>query len=278
MVDFNPENIVGTALQSGVDKAKAFVPGFNADSLNNIGQQLQESAGNALASEINELAGGLRAVISQANPFNKKKIMTFYLLDRNGVMVKPNDDSFQDGYLFNLLINPSNFTITLPPKTINPVRTMGGWVIQHWYPDIGTIQADGMIGNMLQRFNDDVKKTDNWANFKKLIRVFQNNGVPYTQNKGIRGQRDFNPIAVCTYDRTSYFGYFESFSFPEQEDKPFTRTYNFTFKYVDMVETEDIVELTRDKAFGFINKTLRDSKVGTLSSSINSFLPTKAPF
>lgn len=274
------QNIVNPLLKTGNDSLKAILPdagvgGFSAADIGNQGQQLLQSGGNLIASQLNELTAGARAVVNQQLPFPTKKLMTFFLLDKSGNLVIPTDGSFQKGYLFNLLINPTSFQIAYPPKTINAVRTMGGWVMQHWYPDLGTITANGIIGNLLQSANTDVKKTPNWDIFKKLIRVYQNNGVPYRTGPLKRQDTQFNPTAVIVYDRVTYSGYFENFDFTEEEANPWTRNYNLTFKFVDMVETMDIVERTRQGISTAINSTLASSSIGGSVAGLGSLLNPK---
>lgn len=254
-MDFNPQQVFGDGISKAIDEAKGELP-LSSTALENQKRQLFESAGNALASEFNELTAGVRAVVNQQSPFPTKKVMTFFLLDRAGNLVQPTDGSFQPGYLFNMAVNPSSFNVTMPPKSIVPTRTMGGWVVQHWYPEIGTIQVDGIIGNLLQAYNTDIKKTPNWQAFTKLIKVYQNNGVPYQSGTVKRNQAQFNPTAVCVYDRVTYSGYFENFTLQEDETNPYTRKYSFTFKFLDMVETLDIVEKTRRALTGGINNFL----------------------
>lgn len=270
MADFNPLQLIGNDFQQVVDQSKVSLP-FSANDLANQGQQLLQSANNAVASEINEIAAGVRAVVNQQLPFPKKKLVTFFLLNKEGNLVSPSDGSFQPGYLFNMAVNPSSFTIEYPQKTINPIRTMGGWVFQHWYPELGSITADGIIGNLLQRYNDDVKKTPNWDNFKKLIKVYQNNGVAYQTGPIGRNSAQFNPTSVCVYDRVTYYGYFSNFSFTEEQEQPWTRKYNFNFKFYDMIETLDIVERTRQGINSSIN-SVASSALGTTAASVNSLL------
>ncbi len=267
----NPIQKIGNDTLQAISQSQVNIP-FSSTDVSNQGQQLLQSGGNLIASQLNELTAGARAVVNQQLPFPSKKLMTFFLLDKNGTLVTPTDGSFQKGYLFNLLINPSSFQITYPPKTINPVRTMGGWVMQHWYPDLGTINANGIIGNLLQSSNTDVKKTPNWDIFKKLIRVYQNNGVPYKTGPLKRQDTQFNPTAVIVYDRVTYSGFFEAFDFTEEENNPWTRNYNMTFKFVDMIETMDIVERTRQGISSSINSTLANSSIGGSVAGLGSLL------
>lgn len=268
MAEFNPLQLIGNDVAKSVDQSKIPLP-FSPNDLGNQALQLSQTVGNTLSSELNELGAGVRSVVNQQLPFPGKKLVTFFLLDSKGNLVQPTDGSFQPGYLFNMAVNPSNLQIMYPNKTVNPVRTMGGWVMQHWFPELGQLTAEGIIGNLLQRYNTETKKTPNWDNFKKLIKVYQNNSVIYQPENTNRNNAAFNPTAVCVYDRVTYRGYFESFNYTEEQDQPYTRRYNFSYKFTDMVETQDIVELTRNKATSAINNALNKSSLGGAASTVN---------
>ncbi len=270
------DNLVKSVQSDFVKNAVNQLP-FSPIDIGNQLQQFGQFGSNAVANELNELTAGGYAAINQQLPFPGKKLVTFYLNDSNGNMVTPTDNSFQPGYLFNMYVNPSTFNISYPTKQINEIRTMGGWQFQHWYPNIGQIQVNGMIGNMLQKYNTDVKKSPAWDGFKKLLRIYLKNGVVYSSNKGIRldqgkNNREFNPIAICTYDRVSYHGYFENFSLEETQESPYTRNYSFVFKFVDMIDVQDIVEITKDSLTTKFNDTIKSSPFGSLSNSVGSFI------
>ena len=270
MSDFNPVQLIGNDTQNVINQSQVSIP-FSSNDLQNQSNQLLQSAGNSAASEISELSAGVRAVVNQQLPFPAKKLMTFFLLDKNKALVTPTDGGFQPGYLFNLTVNPSNFNITYPAKSVNATRTMGGWALQHWYPEIGAISADGMIGNLLQRYNSDVKKAPNWQNLAKLLKVFQNNGIPYQTGPITRSTAMFNPTAVLVYDRVTYYGYFENFTLTEDESNPYTRRYNFNYKFLDMIETMDIVSRTSQGIGNAVNAGA-SGLLGNTPSSINNLL------
>jgi len=177
-------------------------------------------------------------------PLPKKKNVTFSLSNENGELVNHGNPKYALGYMFTMSVNPSSFKISYPAKTVNQIRTMGGWVLQHWYPEIGTISCDGIIGNLLQRYNRDTKDTDRWQYFDKLRAVFLNNGVPYQSTPFNRQTKQFNPVAKCLYDEVEYIGYFESFNMSESQENPWTRDYDFTFRFVSMNDTSDMVART----------------------------------
>lgn len=241
MSEFNPVELIGNSAQQAVDQAKA-LPAFSSSNVANSAQTLLQGGQQVLAATLSEV--GDRAFSIQQKLFPAKKLVTFMLYDKNGNLVQPTDASFQPGYAFNMAINPSALTINYPNKSVTPVRTMGGWVLQHWYPELGSLSADGIVGNLLQRWNTDTKQAPRWDSFKKLIRVYQNNGVVYQPSNLDRNNVAFNPVAVCVYDSVTYKGYFENFSYSEEQEQPYTRKYNFSFRFVEMVETENMVELT----------------------------------
>lgn len=252
---------------------------------------LSQAVGNALPvgqigaspliTKIQNLANsalpGAGNLFQQQSAFPYKKIVSFMLLDRNGapLAVPANSqDGFQPGYFFKMSVNPSNFNVSLPPKTIVPVRTLGGWKIQHWYPDIGSIKADGIIGNMLERFNRDLKDSAAWRQFQKLVTVYQNNGVPYSTPGTNATRQDlqslFAPTAVCIYDKVRYDGYFESFDYTESEDTPHTVKYSMSFRFLQYMDLADIPGLTRAASVdaSVLNAIIPQSRVNQVQSDI----------
>jgi len=226
-----------------------------------VGNKVVGQIGNSnLTDRIVALGGGGKAsqvlgkIFKQESAFPYKKPVSFLLLDRNRRLAMPPDKNFAPGYFFKMRVNPSQFNVTPPPRTIVPTRTLGGWKLQHWYPEIGTIQAEGMIGNMLERFNRDLKDSNAFRSFKNLLNIYQNNGVnggrPYQgTNQNRTSQQDaFTPTAQCIYDRVVYEGYFESFNYTEAEELPHSIRYSFTFKYLTADDIEDMPGLTRNRA------------------------------
>jgi len=228
---------------------------------------------------------GAGRLIQQQSAFPYKKQVMFLLLDRNGSPVTPpvnNPEGFQPGYMFKMHVNPSNFNVTIPPKTVSQVRTLGGWKLQHWYPEIGTIGAEGIIGNMLERFNRDLKDSSAWRGFKKLLNIFQQNGIPYappaSQGNRYSLQRQFAPTVSCFYDRVRYDGYFENLSYTESQDMPHTISYNFTFRFLQYMDLADIPGLTREASVdaSITNALIPPDKVNQLATTITrAFSATK---
>jgi hypothetical protein len=200
---------------------------------------------------IGRQAAGL--VFAQQSAFPDRKFVSFSLLNRNGAYLEPpppNLEGYKPGLTFDMWVNPSNLNITLPPKSVNATRTLGGWKLQHWYPELGSIRGDGIIGNMLERYNRDLKDSTAWRNFVKLLNVYQMNGAQYVnavaanQNR-FTVQNQFLPIAMLTFDKITYYGYFESFEYTESEETPHTLKYSFSMKYTSFKDTRDMAIVTR---------------------------------
>jgi hypothetical protein len=213
---------------------------------------------NPIITEVQKLAGqtgipGLADIVQQQSSFPYKKPVSFMLKNRDGQLLKPpagSVDNFKDGYFFKMFVNPSNLSITEPPKTVVPIRTLGGWRVQYWYPDMGTLRADGVIGNMLERYNRDLKDSAAWRGFRKLINIYRTNGVAYLSNPStasrISLQASFAPIAVCIFDKNQYEGYFENLEYTESEDTPHTIKYSFSFRFLNNIQLDDIPGITRE--------------------------------
>jgi hypothetical protein len=211
---------------------------------------LGQAGNNEIVNKLTQTFPGLAPIIQQGSAFPDKKTVTFCLKDRNGALLEPDGDDaqkYKKGYMFNMYVNPSSLSVTVPAKTINPIRTLGGWRVQHWYPDIGSIKGDGIIGNMLESFNKDLKDSSAWRGFLRLMKVYQKNGIPYYKpgTDRIIAQQNFAPTAVCVYSGVQYEGYFESLDYTESEDTPHTIKYSFSFRYLDAKDTIDIPELTK---------------------------------
>ena len=251
--------------------------------INQIPPQLSESvgvnidpgqAGNSPIVQALLKIPGADNFVAHGSAFPYKKPVSFMLLDRNGAPAKVpegNQEGFSDGYFFKMHINPSNMQIALPPKTVSAVRTLGGWKLQHWYPDIGSISADGLIGNMMENYNRDLKDSKAWRGFRKLISVYNNNGVSYVAPGGNLPRKSlqknqFSPTAVCFFDKYKYEGYFENLSYTESEETPNTIKYNFSFKFTSMSDLGDIPGLTRESSIDAAIVSLSKKHIKSASS------------
>ena len=245
------------------------------------GSRLGQVGNNPVVNKIQQIADGIvpglgSQLFKQQSAFPYRKPVTFFLKDRDGSLARPdpnNSDGFGLGYKFKMLVNPSNFAITQPPKTIVPIRTLGGWKLQHWYPELGSIKADGIIGNMLERFNRDLKDSKAWRSFKKLIAIYNKNGFTYTP-PGTANRRSvqdgFIPTVVCIFDKNQYEGYFENLDYTESEDTPHTIKYSFNFKFVNNLTLDDIPGITRESSVdaSIVNALVPQAAIGNAINSI----------
>ena len=277
--------------QSVIDATKNFPPFVQQAVGDKIGQVGNSNIINALQN-IAARQGGDNPIVSavskvllqQQSPFPIRKYVSFYMLDRNGKLADPgtatDDYKFKPGYAFNMHINPKSFKVSLPQKSVVPSRTLGGWRIQHWYPEIGSIAANGIIGSMLERFNRDLKESTAWRSFQKLMKIYQDSGIPYIPNgknaNRINAQNRFFPNVVCLYDKIRYMGYFESLNYEESEETPHTVTYDFSFKYLSMTNVNEIGSETEEKSMiNSIKPASVDARIGNLilpPSTVNSVL------
>jgi len=254
MSELNPLKLIGIDKSEVVDKAKALLPFDPSD----IGNSAQEVLNNAQSRIANQLSQVDRATQIQQKILPHKKEVTFWLENDNGIEVP--------GFRFTMKINPSSITFEQPPKTVVPVRTMGGWILQHWFPELGTLGFSGQVGNMLERWNTDTRQSNRWREFQRIINVYQNNGVAYAPGEN-RNSTPFNPVAVCTYEAKMYKGYFETFSFTEDQDNPYTRNYDFSLKYSQMIDTSDIKALTKVNRFANVAGNVAGKVQGVLGST-----------
>lgn len=272
-MNFITENLdqAGSLVQAAANA----LPATLSSSVGNIvGQNGNNKAVNALSNLLtnNGIVGPNGSLLKQQSAFPYKKMVTFFLRDRSHNLIQPSDKNFRPGYQFTMRINPSNFNVTLPPKTVVPIRTLGGWKLQYWYPELGSIKADGTIGNMLEAFNRDLKDSAAWRNFTSLVKVYTQNGIPYTApgtaNRRL-AQNAFAPIAVCVFDKNQYEGYFESLDYTESEETPHTIKYSFNFKFVNNLDLGDIPGMTRESS---IDASLLNAFVpqGAINNAVNT--------
>lgn len=218
---------------------------FGSNTLTNQLPALAISTAKSTANNILGLVlGPVTPFLQQSTEQPTVKKVTFLLRDSTGKLPATNNNSYPPGYQFDMLVNPQTFNISYPKKTAIPVRTMGGWVIQYWFPELGGISAEGIVGNLLEAFNNDTKDSQAWSYFKKLIQVYQMNGVAYQASNNNRNFQSFIPTVECHYDGYIYQGFFEDFSYSEEESNPWTRKYNFSFKFTDFKDISDITSLT----------------------------------
>ena len=222
----------------------------------NIVDQARVGLTNSAQHYINEAAQLLPGRIRQ-DPRPPIKTVSFRLLDTQYNPAPVNTVQAagfsKPGFQFEMSVNPASWAIAYPQRTVTPVRTLGGWQLQYWFPEMGSITGNGIIGQLLKAFNDvSFKNSIDWNNFNNLLQIYLYNGVGYrTKGPGgsfntSRNNPNFFPIVECIYDGYIYYGYFESFTLTETEDQPFTRSYDFSFKYFDSLDISNLIGLTSE--------------------------------
>jgi hypothetical protein len=247
---------------------------LNADS--RLNQEIPLSA-DAIGNRIKGLiAGGSNSVQNLVNnvfvpndqdPLPRAQPVSFQLQDDAG--------HINEAYTFNMFVNPASWQVDWPSKTVTQVKTLGGIQLQYWYPELGAITANGIIGNMLTaRNSSSMLKSNAWLGFQQLLKIYLDNGITNFRNQGLAkiGQVPFRPTVVITYYGYTYYGYFESFSLTENEENPFTRDYSFAFKFFNHA-TGNIAEESADP--GYVGNLTNG--LNALSQSIAQSLPGGLP-
>lgn len=152
-------------------------------------------------------------------------------------------------------INPQNLDTSYTPL-INETRTLGGFVEEFWGEDLTTISASGFTSmffdekkGMTNEFEKTeaivgAKTTKQLSGFLALVNLYKMNGKFYAN--GVNDLKDpdsnlnaykSNPNKIYKmgsvymyYSGISYKGFFETFEFKEQAEKPFFFEYSFSFK------------------------------------------------
>jgi hypothetical protein len=249
----NPlDNIVNSTLNTGVGIANKALNELSPNTFIQRGESMVTSqVQHTLNALYAETLGSLKqdpAPSEEGSPFKIQMQFTLMNQDLQLVplaVVQKFSPGFKEGFRFTMQVNPSSFGVTFPAKTVNPVRTLGGWQLQYWYPELGSISCQGVIGNLLARRNNmSYKNTPQWRSFDNLLQIYLMNGVGYkTKNAagGFTSNRSsdtgFYPVTQCIYDDIIYYGYFESFTLTESEDNPFNRDYSFEFKFYDRLDS-----------------------------------------
>lgn len=141
-------------------------------------------------------------------------------------------------------VNPLNLNVT-KKKLFQKLRTRGGWAFQHWGPDIGEIQLDGVTRNITpppQSFfgppdNNDRGPKNNHANFdlqipsetnSPTLKAFRLLEKWYDEDQGEAAQRTGILLAM-EYRGRIYVGHIGTFSYNEVGTRPFLLAYKLTF-------------------------------------------------
>lgn len=142
-----------------------------------------------------------------------------------------------------MLINPANLDISYT-QLVNETRTLGGFILEYWGEALTQLSASGttaMFYNEGGIDNKDLRISEAYQNFIRLVNIYKNNGKDYyndrvTLAKNINADRiiSFGQV-IMTYMEKQYQGYFESFTIKELAEKPFYFEYDFSFKVVKTV-------------------------------------------
>ena len=253
-------NTVLNSVVGANDRLNQQLP-LSADAIANRLRGVVAGGANTVQNQINNLL-----VANKQDPLPNRVPVGFELIDNNGRPVPSLPG-------FDMMVNPASWQVDLPQKTVQQVKTLGGIQLQYWYPDLGTISANGIIGNMLTASNNtSMLKSDAWIYFKRLVDTFLGNGIASFRgaSPATIGQVPFRPTVKIRYYGYTYLGYFETFQFTESEDNPFTRDYSLTYKFYDFDYLDDISVASADP--GFLDSI--SNTIGNISRVLPGGLPS----
>ena len=157
---------------------------------------------------------------------------------------------------FEFYVNPQRVT-PVYQKLQTPIRTRGGWEIQHWGDALTDLTIEGKSGGMhrygsgapvttqttIQNINDvsqqgqstagngtgglrgadSIMNTIAWKRLTELKQL-------YDADHAIRNQLELQLLGISIYD-SFYVGYFVNFNGPNQDaNEPYQFSYSFTLK------------------------------------------------
>jgi hypothetical protein len=231
----------------------------------------------------NEVPNGITAVKYESLPIEEDpRLVIFRIVDRNGKVLEVkspgNGDSFTS---FPMLINPSSMSTSME-QLVNPIKTIGGYVVQHWGHNLDTISANGsspafyLSPEQMQDAannpnivataglaNGQRDLTLGYRNYKKLLDIFRHNGIFTQPETGMINRAGVGNIEM-QYQKTLYRGYFENFTEEESEETPYYINYSFTYK----VEKEISLSVTMRNSFNNL-KSFRNPSADPSQDSTN---------
>ena len=150
---------------------------------------------------------------------------------------------------FTFRVNPSHISIR-KRKLFTKLRTKGGFVFQHWGPDISEISIEGTTGNIRpNKFRFDRKALPEgipWVGGEEipipippseqtadrdnspLLDVFMRLEEIYNQDQDEQAVRANRTLSL-EYRKRLYVGHLSDFSYDERSERPFQFYYKFTF-------------------------------------------------
>ena len=126
-------------------------------------------------------------------------------------------------------VNPQSINV-VKRKLFQKLRTRGGWAFQHWGPDIGEIQLEGVTGNITPAqpsnvFADIPLPTETTSPAFQAFRLLE---TWYDDDQGETAQHDGILLAL-EFRGKIYVGHIKAFSYMEKGDKPFLLAYKLEF-------------------------------------------------
>jgi hypothetical protein len=132
-------------------------------------------------------------------------------------------------------INPRNINIQ-QRKLWQKLRTRGGWALQHWGPDIGTIQIRGTTGNIRPPIGFNLSQLFSTAALDELPTVANSpafSGLKKLEKWYKEDQDEYRifrqELSALEYRGQLYVGHLTSFTYEESADEPFQLTYQIEF-------------------------------------------------
>lgn len=188
---------------------------------------------------------------------NDSRVVRFRIVSRAGVPVPITSPGFSTPIdTLSMLINPASFDTDME-QSVNPVKTIGGFIILHWghMPDVisasGTTPAFYLDAEDIKKYTKTLVNTQNnnardfaygltdinreftagYQNYKKLLDIFRHNGVTTDQFTGRIDRNGVGSVEMI-YKNTIYRGFFMTFDEKESADTPYSIDYSFTYKVV----------------------------------------------
>ncbi len=139
------------------------------------------------------------------------------------------------------LVNPSSFKVSSEKIISDGTGGRYGPIVEHWGDGQDKIDMSGKLaafmvgdpgGNSFGGLNRSARNfSASFQNFLSLYLIYRNNGALYMES-GVQGQpKTFAAVGsvYIYYDGTLYIGSFDTFSFTESEEQPYTLEYNGAF-------------------------------------------------
>jgi len=161
----------------------------------------------------------------------------------NDLVRKPYDDIALKPFLKSITfyVNPTTIRIR-KIKFFQKLRTRGGWVFQHWGPDIGEITLEGTTGNItpdpkiqigtvlgLPILPQVVEEAPNESN-SPALKAFRTLEQWYDKDQNDQSQStSVGQLTALEFRGRIYVGHFAEFNFEERGTHPFQLFYQLKF-------------------------------------------------